>query len=75
MLIITVLWLWLALTVKHQNTVRDRDRKDGTHQRCELTQTIIDTAVDLGVPPRSPKIDRLRILLVQCKKLEAKSPS
>lgn len=70
LLFLTGLVLWMGLTIRHDQHVTTKIRLDGTHQRCELSKIIIQTAIHLGVPPNSPDLNDLRRNLHDCRALE-----
>lgn len=69
-IVVTVLILWASFTVKGILDDNAKSRVEGTHQRCELVHTIIDTAIDLGVPRNTPNLNKLRRNLADCRRLE-----
>lgn len=72
LIVVTIVVAWGFLSIRHNQQVGADARYDGTRQRCELVKTIIQTAVDLGVPSQSKNLQRLRVNLTQCRILEAK---
>lgn len=66
--VLTVLWVWVSLTLSHQQNVADDTRIESISQRCELISTINSTALRLGVPYDSEDLGDLRDLEAKCRK-------
>lgn len=64
--LLTALWIWVSLTLTHQQDVANGDRVDGIQQRCDLVRTINNTAHRLGVPADAEELQDLHELELRC---------